>query len=81
MAILYGVFLLAVAAIVIFSGARGRRQLVLAVAAGGSASFLVRLVYAGYGDAELIILQALIFPFLALGTWLGLALISRFRDR
>lgn len=79
--ILYAVFLLLAAAILIFSGPAGRRCFALAVATGGSASFLVRLLYAGLGAAELTLLQALVFPFLVLGTWGAIFLISKLRGR
>ncbi|SBW04482.1 membrane hypothetical protein [uncultured delta proteobacterium] len=77
----YGVFLLLAAAIFIFTGPAGRRCFFLAVATGGSASFLIRFLYAGLGTAELTLLQALVFPFLVLGTWGALFLVSKLRGR
>ena len=79
--ILYAVFLLLAAAILIVTGPAGRRHFFLAVATGGSASFLVRFVYAGLSTPELTLLQALVFPFLVLGTWGAIFLVSKLRGR
>ena len=77
---LYGIFLLLVAAIVIFSGKAGRRQLVLAFACGGAITLLLPFLY-GAGGSELFVIQLLYFPVLVCLTWLVIFLISRFRNR
>ena len=79
--ILYGAFLLVAAAILIFTGPTGRRLFVLAVASGGGASFLVRFIYTGMTSAELTLLQAVVFPFLVLGTWGGLFIAAKLRGK
>lgn len=77
----YGLFLLALAAILIFTGPAGRRHLVLALACGGVITFILPFVYAGLGGAQLFTLQLVFFPFLVLSTWGTLFLVSRLKNR
>lgn len=82
--ILFGVcavFILGVAAILIFSGSTGRRLLMLSLATGGGMSFIVRFFYAGYASDEITVLQVLAFPFLVFGTWGALMLILALKNR
>ena len=75
----YAPFLLVLAAILIFSGRDGRRLLVLALACGGAITFLFRFLYPQLQAHEAVAMQMLYFPFLVLGTWAILFLVSRFR--
>ena len=78
---LYAVFLLIIAAILIFSGSSGRRHLVLAVACGGVITFILRFVYPGLESGNLLAVQLLFFPILVMVTWVLLFTISRIRRR
>lgn len=80
MLFVYGIFLLLIAAIVIFSGKAGRRQLVLALACGGAVTLLLPFLY-GAGSREIFVIQLLYFPVLVCLTWLAMFAISRFRNR
>lgn len=78
---LYGAFVLAAAAILIFTGSTGRRLFALAAATGGVATFITRFLYSNMESVQLTLIQALIFPFLVLGTWAALFLFQRFKSR
>ena len=78
---LYGVFLLAVAAILIFSGRVGRRQLILALACGGVITFALEFIYAGLPSGQMIFIQLIFFPLVVLTTWTAMFLVSRFKNR
>lgn len=79
--IIYGVFLLAVATILVFSKRDGRRRLVLAGAVGGVMTFAMRFLYAGVDGVYLLVLQALVFPILVLTIWGCLSVVSFFKSR
>ncbi|CAK7000537.1 MAG: hypothetical protein DELT_00001 [Desulfovibrio sp.] len=79
--VVYGVFLLAVAAILIFCKGGGRRRLVLAAAVSGVMTFALRFLNPEVEPAYMVLLQALVFPFLVLTTWGGLTIISWRKNR
>ena len=81
MIFVYGVFLLVIAGILVFSGKTGRRQLFLALACGGAITLILPFIYAGTGDAQVTLMQLLYFPLLVCVTWLVMFLISRFRAK
>lgn len=66
--IIYGLFLIVVAAILVFSKRDGRRRLVLAVAVSGVMAFIMRFFYPDAEPAHVMIVQALVFPILVLTT-------------
>lgn len=79
--IIYGLFLLAVAAILVFSKRDGRRRLVLAAAVSGVMTFAMRFLYPDVDPSHLVLVQAIIFPILVLTTWGGLSVVSWFKNR
>jgi hypothetical protein len=71
---------MAVGAIIIFTGADGRRQLMLAGFTGGTMTLLVRFLATGTDPARITIAQILLFPILVLATWAALFIVGRLRS-
>lgn len=83
LAILYAPFILLLAGLVIFGGTRQRRICLLALVAGGGASFILHFAYPFFypqmSQFERTVAQVLHFPFLVTGTWLALTVVNRLR--
>lgn len=79
--VIYAVFLLMAAAIIIFGGPVGRRHLALSAACGGGVTFFVRFILTDVAQEAQVMLQLLYIPFLVMATWLGLFLVTRLRNR
>lgn len=78
---IYGLFLIAVAAILVLSKRDGRRRLILAMAVSGVMVFAMRLLYPNVEPAHLVIVQALVFPIMVLTIWGGLSAVSFLKNR